>query len=633
MGKLFKLKNGSILLSTEAPGGIYNASQLKKIASLCDGESVVVKATEDQRLALLVNPDKAATIAADLKAIGLGIRHYQDGLHQPVSCVGEMCEDHEQDALGSALDVSAEIENLKLTTPLKIGINGCAKCCVPCHTLDISIVGDSSGYRISLGGKNSQLPEMASFMAEGVPAAELARLVKSIIEIYKSGAQENETLQEYIDRDGSAKFVQALAPWSQDAADSGDPFAVTVASDTGAELKDESQFDSNSNEAPSVDSAPIDAESIEILDAETSDEMAIISDDDVIVHEQLSGTEGAELVMEDTPLTADELNREHEFEIAATSDSISMDSLEEIPVSADSSDMSDVQVMVKDEIGEDSPEISMQELELDDDLSQAAADLQEAIETPAAVEAAPESVVSNEPAVDEEVATPAEIIQVSSEPLEMESSVEPLEQPEVEFQEDAIDASDVMRASSETAKVQESAENEDQLEAELSASIEAQKDLLAGDVIDSPEDQNVGMLEMSAPAFDDPASQSSEVSEISDAEVIDSGESEESDHEEEFDVHDHLPLSEVVSTAKISAFKPASQQAAAKKSWAISGFDMDDQGHPVITWTNGASITITPEAVTLGTLSVCGHTMSLSKTANGVKVEIDGVKMFIPTAA
>ena len=171
MGSPFNLRNGTMLLSTEAPGGVYNSTQLKKIAAVAENCAAVIRATEDQRIALIVAADKVALVAKELKATGLGIRHYQDGIHQPVACVGELCPDQLQDALGSALDISKILNGLAVESCLKIGINGCARCCVPCHTFDISVIGDTNGYRISLGGKSSQIPEMATFMAEGVPAA------------------------------------------------------------------------------------------------------------------------------------------------------------------------------------------------------------------------------------------------------------------------------------------------------------------------------------------------------------------------------------------------------------------------------------------------------------------------------
>ncbi len=233
MGKPFKLANGLLLLSTEAPGGIYNSAQLKKIAALCDADSAVVKATEDHRLAIFVASEKAAKVAAELKALGLGVRHYQDGLHQPVNCLGELCSEHQQDAMGASIELATELAGLTLSSPLKIGINGCARSCVATHTLDVSIIGETNGYRISLGGKNSQLPEMASFMAEGVPAAKLPKLIAKVVSVYKELAQKDETLQEVMERAGSKKFIEALAPYSQDAAQE-DPFAGLGDSSGGA---------------------------------------------------------------------------------------------------------------------------------------------------------------------------------------------------------------------------------------------------------------------------------------------------------------------------------------------------------------------------------------------------------------
>lgn len=224
MTKPFNLKNGSILLSTEAPGGLYNAAQLKKIASICSDEVAIIKATEDQRLAIFVKEERADAIADELRTIGLGIRNYQDGLHQPITCIGELCPDQEQDALSSAMNLTKELADVTLNYPLKIGINGCGQCCVPCHTFDISIVGDSNGYQVNLGGKNSKIPEMASFIAEAVPPEKLTTIIKKTILLYRDKVTDDESLQDVIDKCGVADFVKIWWPYSQDAAAGDDPF-------------------------------------------------------------------------------------------------------------------------------------------------------------------------------------------------------------------------------------------------------------------------------------------------------------------------------------------------------------------------------------------------------------------------
>jgi len=217
MATPFKLRNGSLLVSTEAAGGIYNAAQLRKIAELMEASASVLKITEDQRIALMIPEDQAAQTTDALKTVGLGIRNYQDGLHQATACVGALCEYQEQDALSSAMDVTAELSDIVLSSPLKIGINGCARCCVPCHTLDIAVVGDPSGYRLSIGGKTSQLPELASFVAEGIPFQELPGMLKKVISWYRDQAQAQESLQQLIERLGLGPVIEMLAPYSQDA--------------------------------------------------------------------------------------------------------------------------------------------------------------------------------------------------------------------------------------------------------------------------------------------------------------------------------------------------------------------------------------------------------------------------------
>ncbi len=286
MANSFSLKNGTILLSTEAPGGLYNSAQLKKIAQICESDMAIVKATEDQRLALFVKEEEAPAIANELKKIGLGIRHYQDGLHQPIACIGELCPDHEQDALGSAMELTDSLSSLTLGTPLKIGLNGCFRCCVPCHTFDVSVIGDSSGYRISLGGKSSQIPEMASFMAEGVPAGKLTALLTKVVCLYRDNAEAGETLQDVMDRCGAQAFIEALAPYSQDAAAGGDdPFApssttIEEAGEPGFDVaSDDMDVDALASEELDVDAFASEEMDVDALASEEMDVDAFASEE------------------------------------------------------------------------------------------------------------------------------------------------------------------------------------------------------------------------------------------------------------------------------------------------------------------------------------------------------------------
>ncbi len=278
MSAAFKLKNGSLMLSTEAPGGIYNSSQLKAIAALCEEDSAIVKVTEDQRLALFVEEGRATEIAARLKKMGLGLRHYRNGLHQPTSCIGALCSEHKQDAQGSAMAVTEALSSIELPNPLRIGINGCSACCLPCHTLDISVMGDDSGYRIYIGGKNSQIAEMAQFVAEGVPAKELPKLLQRIVTLYKKNANGDETLQDLIERTGPSQFISALAPYSQDAAVGDDPFAG-----------DSSQANEEPETESLEDGLQLDDLENDISDIEIEDQdMALVNEEDVEDFDNLS---------------------------------------------------------------------------------------------------------------------------------------------------------------------------------------------------------------------------------------------------------------------------------------------------------------------------------------------------------
>lgn len=389
MGELFKLKNGTVLVSTEAPGGIYNAAQLKKIAELCSKELAIVKATEDQRLALFVKESEVAQVVQQLKAIGLGFRNYQDGLHQPVSCLGELCETHEQPALSTATELTKLLGTIQLQSSLKIGINGCARCCTPCQTLDVAVIGEAGGYRISLGGKTSQVPELATFFAEGVPPKELPRLIKKIVDLFQSKAEAGESLQDVLERCGVEDFVAALSPYSQDAAGRDDPFGM---GDDPASPADDEPAMASDDEAVALDDEAV------ALDDETSvaseDEVMMESGDDenfapmdetlgdVSMDDSSADESPAELTLEDAAmddvgeLTIDENSEELPMEeideglISADEDLVLEDDLISMADESEDGQLDEIPVLGEqsEALSED---LSLEEMEekLDDDLA------------------------------------------------------------------------------------------------------------------------------------------------------------------------------------------------------------------------------------------------------------------------
>ena len=245
MGTPFNLKNGSVALSADVPGGLYNSAHLKKLAALSEQHSVIMKATEDQRMALFVAPDQLESITRELASGGLTVRNYQDGVHQPVSCIGALCPESKQDALKVSLDLTEALATIEASCALKIGINGCANCCVPCHTLDVAVVGTEEGYRVSLGGKQALVPELAVFAAEGIPTGEIVDKIKAVVDVWQQVAQPGERMVQVIERTGLSPFLKALAPYSQDAGGVGDEVLDAPVAESAPEAPLESSLESS----------------------------------------------------------------------------------------------------------------------------------------------------------------------------------------------------------------------------------------------------------------------------------------------------------------------------------------------------------------------------------------------------
>ncbi|RYZ59468.1 MAG: hypothetical protein EOP07_03870 [Proteobacteria bacterium] len=670
MSDLFKLKNGTVLISTEAPGGIYNSAQLKKIAELCSKELAIVKATEDQRLALFVKESEVARVTAELKTTGLGFRNYQSGLHQPVSCLGELCETHEQPALTTAMDLTRLIADLKLQSSLKIGINGCARCCTPCHTLDISVVGEASGYRISLGGKTSQFPELASFFAESVPAEKLPKLLTNVIEIFQSKAEEGESFAEVLDRCGVEDFVAALAPYSQDAAArGGDPFAIEesaielspqgesddemmeiehepeTASDFGSDLDSEISFEVEP-EAPEGE----ESEAVFAMDSEISDLAMPMEDSQAeeLPEAELSfepelSVEMMELEIEEHASVSEDMN----FDMTSDSDHSDID---EIPIgSHPKHDLSD-DVKVSDDdlmsLEMDSvdaePEMISMEMETETETEMEEISEETSPSIPALVdEDYLELEIEEDPDHESETAFDAEAEMVTA-ALDQENELEISEPSELEMEELEFDDSALM---SEELMIHEPDlldENEDleadvpHLSQEITEISELDDDLIQSDEMDASE--------LLAPEGDEGDMMSSEEEQRFEQKIQASIEEEKKMRDGiEEDVNlsaraDALRMLEAAGQDDeeddlgVQAPSPTRSASTSSKAFEFDGFDVDESNMRVH-FSSGAYIDVQLDSLEMGRSKVIRmgrEAITVTHEADGYSLEVDGMRMFYP---
>jgi dissimilatory sulfite reductase (desulfoviridin) alpha/beta subunit len=209
----FELKNGNLFVLAEAAGGVYNGSQLRLICDVADDVSVFLKVTEDQRIGFMVPKEKLLELHAKLSKSGILLKHYRNhSILSPKACLGELCSKCEQDALGDAIEISPMLnEKFKESfQALNIGMNGCATACVASATDDIHVIGEKSGYRLFIGGRISDKPKLAEYVAEGIPRPKIGEAISIMLDTYSQNKQENESLADVVARIGLNTFKESI---------------------------------------------------------------------------------------------------------------------------------------------------------------------------------------------------------------------------------------------------------------------------------------------------------------------------------------------------------------------------------------------------------------------------------------
>lgn len=581
MSNFFRLKNGRIVVSAEAPGGIYNSTQLKKIADLCAQDLAIVKATEDQRISLFVKEDDLDSVQLVLDAAGLRLRHYQDGIHQAVACIGEMCAHSEQDAVASAIAITEACAVKQCDKSLKIGVNGCSRCCVPSHSLDIDILGESGGYRLSLGGKNTHMPELAAFMAEHIPAEELAELVGKVIDLYNEKKQDDETLHDVLDRCGTSEFAEILAPYSQDA-------ACFDSLDFDAKLSDEANDTQTATEEDYM-GEPVDDD----LDFDFSDSLNEDAPDVGEIspseHLQKASSEDNRIDLEED-LSPSLMHNNESLDV--NTEDFNQETSEESEQALNQSDHQDSEVS--------SAEITE---ELDDDLT--ASEDSESL-TPIDLETQENEIDSevvmshvSDTELDENNASAEDIDNLDDELLDNEETAEFEEESEL----DAIDQDDDVAEideleGAEALKLDDESEQE-HFEAELNESI----------------DREVEINESSADDVSNDAEREKAVSAMSDSSL-------EEDRSEKRQT-----------SVSVSSLAKGTKRSNVSSMFKVSGFGFNSNGDFHLSFVSGAFIDIDVSSLDDGEqreISLGNQSFTLTKGGEGLTVEVDGLKFFCP---
>lgn len=213
MAEHFTLKNNLVFVLAEAAGGVYNSDQLRTLCEVADGEAAFLKITEDQRIGFMLDPNKLPEIQARVRKCGIILKSYKAaGVPSPRACLGELCTYSHQPSLGDALELTTHLLK-SFPSPKRhstIGINGCGRACLGSSTEDIHVVAEESGYKVSIGGKGSEIPQQAQLLVENVPRTDLPVVLEKLLALFYQESAEDERLLDVIERIGLTPFLNCL---------------------------------------------------------------------------------------------------------------------------------------------------------------------------------------------------------------------------------------------------------------------------------------------------------------------------------------------------------------------------------------------------------------------------------------
>jgi len=193
------------------PGGLTTSKQLRQIADMADqyGGSLKIVGNAIAIMGIsLADGEKA------LAELGCQRESFIAKAVRSVSfCPGKPnCPRALQDSSTLGLALDEEFFAQELPGKLRIAVSGCPNCCVEPLVKDIGMYGTVRGYTLAVGGGSGLKAQIATVVAEKVPAEEIAPMIRSILAYYRQQGTSKERLGQTIDRLGWDEFRQQAIP-------------------------------------------------------------------------------------------------------------------------------------------------------------------------------------------------------------------------------------------------------------------------------------------------------------------------------------------------------------------------------------------------------------------------------------
>lgn len=184
--------NGIVAIIVNSPGGILTGKQVRVLAEIV-GEDGVIKNTRRMTSLLLIPKEKVATALEQLQAVGLRVANLHKSVRNIAACPGKGFSPNSRgDTLELARVLDEEFYGTILPWDFKIGISGCPRNCTGVQCNDLGLMAEPRGkYSLWIGGSESGMsPKHGALVRKGITREQVIPVVKRILEMYISGAEE-----------------------------------------------------------------------------------------------------------------------------------------------------------------------------------------------------------------------------------------------------------------------------------------------------------------------------------------------------------------------------------------------------------------------------------------------------------